>query len=206
MQSTPSETNQADAGLHCFACGYDLRSLDIKGTCPECGYAISESLAARKSVSKRELAALVCKVVALVMAFRGLWDAITLGLSLGYLPTGYLVVALLSIFVPLGLSALLWWAADWIAARMVRADGRAGFSITASDLTSVAFSTVGLVILVLGMTRIPWLCVDTVVAWREVVTGGTMIVVGLATLLGAQGLVNLLHLLRSAGTRKPKAE
>lgn len=179
-------------------------------------------------MTKREIAALACKILALY-AVTLAWGAIgsiipfllyrvepSQGMSL----TG-ITIANISYTVLMGTTAfLLWFKADRIAISMVRDEGMAieNSKIHSSDIKAIAFSVVGLFILAetiphaVGViversmsTPMPgmdmgWNAGKKALVARLVVE----IAIGFWLLLGSRGLVGLLKLSRESGSNKIK--
>lgn len=185
------------------------------------------SLEAGSGMTRRELAALVCKTLALVMfaqaAFLSITGILLFALTLTAAPfRGWLdwdqLQAYLILSVPmlaaLAVGLVYWKRSDAIASRMVSASIApvTELPISVEDVMVVAFSTAGVFILVDGIRD----AVAVIIVasrydftrselWYNVETAAAWVQVGFALwlVLGSRGIVRAIRWLRTAGGPEP---
>lgn len=212
-----------EAAVACIRCGYDLRGIAVDGACPECGAGSVQSLAASRVITKRDVAKLATRTMALwfiVYALLNLsgtvvYVAFELFNAGAFSDLGWALTWFVQEVISLGLGVLLWSAAGWISRCMVPVDGTAvpTQQWTATDLASTAVCVLGLYLLVSGAAGL------ASVAWQLLIGGefdvgyydaytwnpvsaGSYIVAGLVLIAGRRRLAGWWHAARTAGTPK----
>jgi len=181
-------------------------------------------------MNRREIAALICKTLALLMFAQAAFLSIT-GVVLvifmfitapfrGWLDWHEFYVSLIlsiPMFATLIVGVVYWKKSKSIASWMVSADPApvTNLSITVEDVMMVAFSTAGLFVLVDGVrdfVAIVFLAheYDFTASefWYNAQTWTALVQFGLALwlMLGSRGLVRAIHWLRTVGIPDPEDE
>lgn len=177
-------------------------------------------------MTKRETAVLACRLFTIYGLFMFLsWAGIVIqgGWSMFRFQPGASVgeMLLLIAFVTptillLFFSIWLWRNADWLAGKMLPGPevSTEGSALNASDLQIVAFSVVGLILIVQALPQISSMVMEykyrTEMAGRgqfpaggidrQLVFGGVKLLLGIGLLFGARGLAGILRTIRTAGT------
>ncbi|MCC6682376.1 MAG: hypothetical protein IT445_15860 [Phycisphaeraceae bacterium] len=198
----------------CIRCGYDLRGVAVNGTCPECGATAVESLAASRSITKREVAELFCRILAVWMGFYGGIQLVQNAIHFIFNPTINIGASLL-IRIWVGVTAyplvgaLLWWMSPWIARHTISQDGPAipSATWTGRDLMAVAVCLLGLYLIATGAEQlIGNFFGETIVSMAGYNPSGSVkisstvrLLAGLFMIIGRKRLARWLHKVRTAG-------
>lgn len=68
-QITPQPLPQAQSGVRCMSCGYDLIGVAIGGHCPECGTQVNQFASTRTQTQGKAIASMVLGICSLVTCF-----------------------------------------------------------------------------------------------------------------------------------------
>ncbi len=199
----------------CIRCGYDLRGTAVNGSCPECGASTVESLAASRSITKREVAVLAVRIMALWFVVDGLLNIIgNVGLLISepqFWQGPWLISMLAQEVAMLAVGVGLWYFAETISRWMIHRDGCAITAVTwtLADLMQVATCILGLVLLVEGGAGLfTWVIMlgiggldstSDLEGWSPVVSV-FYVVFGLILIAGRRRISQWLHKARTAGT------
>lgn len=202
---TDRDTLQHD--LVCLTCGYNLKSLNRRGDCPECGLPIQHTLTARRGMTKRELAKLAYRVTALWF-FLGMLR--TLVGSWNYLFRSWNIPITLAVSVTITL--FIWFKADWLARITLKQDGPLLITgrLVARQAMSVAMGIIGVLYLLSGISAAVWMganyLLDFDPDYLKISSVGALLnlVIGLILLFGATRIAKAFLWLRTAGLRNKK--
>ncbi len=217
MTDSPAHNQSADekarvviAQMPCLACGYNLHGLDPHGFCPECGHSNLRTVESRRSMTKRELAALAFRVAAVWMALGWIEEFLrTLGNFYG--GNGLqIVMSTVCAGLYILVNAMLWLKADYLARHAVVHDGPISLSgrLEYEQCLSIALSVIGVIYIVYAVSGTSW----AVSAWltdtwqkdyslTSLVASAISLLIGCVLLIGARRIVSVVMWLRVAGTR-----
>ncbi len=194
----------------CLACGYNLRGLNPDGFCPECGHSNLRTVEHRRSMTKRELAALAFRIAAIWMAlgwieeflrtwgnfYGGNWIQVVMSAGSAGL---YILV-----------NVMLWLKADVLAKYAISHDGPISLcgNFIYQQCLSIAFSVIGMVYIVYAISDTSW----AISAWLSdtwqkeyslirFVSSAMSFVIGCVLLVGAGKIARTVMWLRTAGIR-----
>jgi len=211
-------TRTIQSSVACIRCGYDLRGIEVKGTCPECGGAALESLAASRSITKREVAALICRILALWLGVRSVLQVLLMAVNIAMIASGtqpgadlsWLVFSFAYLAAQVVVLGVLWFGAAAIARLMVPVDGPAmpQQQWSAGDLMTVAVCVLGLFLLATGAAQAVGGIFGEQVArliamdpyGGGIIEGAMRAILGLVLVAGRQRLCRWFHKARTAGT------
>ncbi len=183
-------------------------------------------------MSKREIAALACRILALYAFIQALasigfvpWMIVRASETAGLLKSVlYVLMGVLPFTLCTGAGIVLWVQAQRIGGRMLSGldDPEAEMKVVPFDLQVIAFSVVGLALLVQTVPRLVstfWMLLyarakwppelqeiyRVRVDWKNAITMVVRLGLGLWLLLGARGLVGFLRKVRTAGHKKSES-
>jgi predicted RNA-binding Zn-ribbon protein involved in translation (DUF1610 family) len=190
--------------MPCLACGYNLHGLDPHGYCPECGYSNLRTIESRRSMTKRELAALAFRIMSLWMV---------LGVIAGVVPTWsfvfrepiQVVLLMAGICASVLLISIVWWKADHLAKLAIGVDGPISINggVVPEQIISIAIGIFGISYTVYGITNFLWIGVAFVLqqdSYPQVTLAAVHLVIGSFLLVGAGRIASFVMWLRVAGT------
>lgn len=210
-QGTVADLGSVSEDLMCLACGYNLRGLSRAGGCPECGLSIQHTISARQGMTKRELAALAFRVVAVWFLLRTLVEMLQFWHFM-YGNWMELCLSILLVITVVGILALIWWKAEIPARMAIRSDGPISLSgtILPVQIMSVALCIIGVIYIIYAVTGCVWILEGFLFEQRQqymrtsLLTSAMNLVIGVVLLVGAGQLSGFLIWLRTVGTRNAK--
>lgn len=198
--------------LMCLACGYNLRGLPRSGSCPECGLKIVNTLAARQGMTKRELAALAFRVIAVWLGIKEIANTspIYFFFEINRINLFDSTDRLLNWLLFLGFLGLLWWKAPWLATKAVPNEGpiTSGGMWRYKDAIAMTLSGLGIVfmawsVLDFGWSVARWLRnTDDSFSFSIVVDSIISFIFGALLVFGASFITRLILRLQAAGTKR----
>ena len=168
-------------------------------------------------MSKREIASLACKVLGIYLVIQGI-NVMANVLSISIVtPNQMAPESLTNIVFPfiflIIFGVLLWFLSDKLSVSMAKGEihSNEGLGINASDIQRISFSVLGLFFIGNSLPKLVSTLTNAY-AMSELNSttrllfgaGGaiTQFIVGLGIFLGSQGLVNFLHIIRTAGLKR----
>ena len=209
-ETNPPAPDRIHDDTPCLACGYNLRSIQISGSCPECGLKADYSIRAKNSITKRELAALVFRVVLLWIA---IGTIVNLSVSLTFIWRDLFHGALATVgtlVVVAGLG-ILWWKIGFLARLAFPLEGQTGFIHTVSSqyVMLLAVSLIGLWHACSALITLAWIGIITAFnldSGPRLTDSLIQLIIGLVLIVGAQRIAQLVLWLRTAGTVQTEAD
>lgn len=215
-QQDPDQQGQVIAdNLMCLVCGYNLRGLSHKGNCPECDHLIQKTITARLGMTKRELAALVFRVLAFWYMLRFITDfsAMVMQTLRGGPDWLFFSISALTFCALPVLLAWVWWKADLLSKFAIKVDGPISLCgrILPGDMLSVAMSIIGITYLIYGVIGGIWVLISFIplgdrVFTHSFFTTAINLAIGSVVLLGARRITRCVLWLRTTGLRRDKNE
>lgn len=210
-QTASSDAHTTADDLMCLVCGYNLRGLVRDGHCPECGHSILRTIVVRQGMTKRELAALAFRVVALWFLLKTLTEILQVWRFLnGDWLELLLTVSLIGTVV--GLLALVWWKAEMLARQTIKTDGPISLSgrILPHQIMSVALGIIGIIYLIDGVAGVGRILaaflidVDDLYIRASLIYVAMDLLIGGVLLIGAGRLSQFVMWLRTVGIQNDK--
>lgn len=211
-QSLDAQAGVVMSDVPCLACGYNLRGLDPRGHCPECGHFNLRTIESNWSMTKRELAALAYRVVAL-------WGAV--GMVSTYAPTFTgrfnagafaFVVSMIFFGMVMGLYAVVWGVAPWLGQKTFAEDGpvAVGWGPGAEVLMWVATAAIGMTYIIYGLVGLSASIVTFFMSDQmirnmvpvSVAQFTIQLLIGVLLFIGSGQVSRFVMWLRDAGIRK----
>ncbi len=200
--------------LICLACGYDLRGLDRAGGCPECGLSIQHTVVARQGMTKRELAALVIRILAIWMAFDSVLGLLRVFGRYYESGWGQAQPTLFWMILHTGLCILLWKKSHFFSEKAVITDGPISVSGGSSleHLMAIAMCVMGVYWIVYSISSATWFCYELLSnsshsyadPWIGITWSAVMLITGIGLLIGSGRIAKAIHWLRTAGVSSKK--
>lgn len=173
-------------------------------------------------MTKREIAVLACKILAIYVALQAVsplaYGVVSLGDAIlrgrWEVQVGQILALILAIVPYVVIGTILWWQANRLATHMVSGMTEAQapeVKVIETDIQPIAFSVVGLLILAEAFaSAVSLLSTVLYQNWRSLLASVTLyndavetvtrLAVGLWLLLGSRGLAKFLNRVRGLGT------
>ena len=193
----------------CLSCGYNLRGLNRKSDCPECGFSIEKTLIARNGMTKRDLAMLAFRVIAVWMIVDEIAETVP-GYNFFRIDSLAAAIRLIIWLLVLAILAALWWKAPWLAKKAVPNDGpiTIGRMWRDKDVMALAMSALGIVLMTWGVSGFGWSFAqwlhdgNSTFALPNLVGSLISFAIGAFLLFGAGIFVRFIVWLRVAGMKR----
>lgn len=207
QQTSASIQDDISEDLMCIACGYNLRGLSTHSNCPECGLQYRRTLHARAGMTRRELVAVVFKILAVWMAIGSIAGfAQVLGDFITSKSTPF-DTSLFWVLVYVGLCISLWKMAGYLASKVVLSDGPISFTgrVAQDQLLAVGMSVLGVYYITQSVTSLAWMIADMHYGhspysiWVSSSWAITMFAVGGILLFGAGRIARAIRWLKNIG-------
>lgn len=203
----PADSSRVAEDLMCITCGYNLRGLDRTGGCPECGLSAQHTISSRQGMTKRDLATLAFRVIALWHLISEVADTAP-GYFFSPINSFADMVSFLIWLSVIALLVLLWWKAPWLATKAVTHDGpvSVGEIWKSTDVMALVMTALGIVLMTWGVAGFAWSLAewlrDEYRGWALSNMAGASIsfIIGLVLVLGSEFIARLIVWLRTAGT------